>query len=168
VRGRIPSEIARLAADGLRPIERVLLLQTSPLLARATGDRLLRLADISREVRLVEGDALFGESDMAAIYGVLSGELVIEARGEPPTTVQAGDSIGVYETLAAVPAGITVRVSKAGTALRIDGRELFDLLADDIDLLQGLFSGLLRAQHVAADVGQPARVAHQDPAFPPV
>jgi CRP-like cAMP-binding protein len=155
VPGRIPPEITRLAADGLRPIERVLLLQTSPLLARASGEQLLRLADISREVPLVEGAVLQGDTEAAAVYGVLSGELVLEARDEPPMTVHAGDSIGIYETLAAVPAGATVRVSKAGTALRLDGRDLFDLLADDIALLQGLFSGLLRAEPVAAPVGAP-------------
>jgi ATP/ADP translocase/HEAT repeat protein/CRP-like cAMP-binding protein len=153
VRGCISNEIAALAADGLRPIERVLLLQTSPLLARATGEQLLRLADISREVPLVEGAVLCGENDVAAIYGVLSGELVIDARGEPPTIARAGDSIGIYETLAAIPAGATVRVSKAGTALRIDGRELFDLLADDIDLVQGLFSALLHAEPLGEPVG---------------
>jgi len=155
VHGRMPEEIARLAADGLRPIERVLLLETSPLLARATAEQLLRLADISREVPLVEGAVLLGEVDVAAIYGVLSGELTIEAAGEPPAIVRAGDSIGIYETLAAIPAGATVRVSKAGTALRLDGRELFDLLADDIGLLQGLFSALLHAEPLGEPVGTP-------------
>src|SRR5262249_61577512 len=99
-----------------------------PWLARATGEELLRIADISREVPLVEGTTLSGETDVAAIYGVLSGELVLEVRGDPPTTVRAGDSIGIYETLAAIPAGATVRVSKAATALRTDVRRILSPL----------------------------------------
>jgi AAA family ATP:ADP antiporter len=143
--GRIPPEIERAAADGLQPIERVLLLQSSRLLRRASGEQLLRLAAIVREVPLAPGAVLFGETDNPAIYALLSGELMVDAAGEPPVTATAGDTVGIFETLAGVTAGAKVTVTKAGTALRVDSRELFDLLADNIDLLQGLFSGLLRA-----------------------
>lgn len=146
MRGRIPSEIARRAADGLQPIERMLLLQTSPLLEHATAEQLMRLATIAREVSLVEGTVLFGETENPAIYTVLTGELRVDAPGEAPLTLDEGDTLGIYEALAGVPAGVRVTVTRAGSALRIDRRELFDLLADNIDLLQGLFSGLLRAQ----------------------
>jgi ATP:ADP antiporter, AAA family len=155
MRGTLPPDIARMAADGLRPIERVLLLQGSPLLQHATGEQLLRLAELSREVPLVVGTVLFGESENAATYALISGELLVEAPGEPPQTLDAGDVVGIYETLAAVPAGVRVTVTKPGTALRIDRGVLFDLLADNIDLLQGLFNALLRAepsaQFAAAD-----------------
>jgi CRP-like cAMP-binding protein len=152
MRGRIPHDIAKLAEDGLQPIERVLLLQTSPLLERATAEQLLRLATIAREVSVVEGAVLFGETENAAIYTLLSGELRVEAPGEAPLILDAGDTIGIYEALAGVPAGARVMVTKSGAALRVDRRELFDLLADNIDLLQGLFSGLLRAQPAAVPV----------------
>ena len=36
-------------------------------------------------------------------------------------------------------------MTRDGQALRLDHDELFDVLADHIDLLQGLFSGLLQA-----------------------
>ena len=149
MRGNLPAEISRMAADGLQPIERVLLLQRSPLLEHATGEQLLRLAAISREVPLAQGTVLFGEKENPAIYALINGELLVEAPGEAPTTLDAGDVVGIYETLAAVPAGVTVTVTKSGTALRIDRRELFDLLADNIDLLQGLFSALLRVHATA-------------------
>jgi CRP-like cAMP-binding protein len=146
MRGRIPSEITARAADGLAPIERVLLLQTSPLLQHASGEQLLRLATITREVPITQGTVLFGESENPAIYTLLSGEIQVEAPGEAPFTLNAGDTVGIYEALAGVPTGVRVTVTQSGTALRVERRELFDLLADNIDLLQGLFSGLLRAQ----------------------
>lgn len=124
----------------------MLLLQTSPLLESATGEQLRRLAGIAHQVDIVEGTVLFGESENAAIYTLLSGAIRVEAPGEAPFTLDAGDTLGVYEALAGVPAGVRVTVTKTGTALRVGRRELFDLLADNIDLLQGLFSGLLREQ----------------------
>ena len=142
--GRLPAEIHERAAGGLQPIERVLLLQSSPLLRRATGEQLLRMAAIAQQAALAPGAVLFGETDNPAIYALLSGEVTVESPGEAPLTAGAGDTIGIYETLAGVPAGAKVTVTKPGVALRIDRRELFDLLADNLDLLQGLFSGLLR------------------------
>ena len=152
MRGDLPPEIKRLAADGLQPIERVLLLQSSPFLQHATGEQLLRLAAIAREVPLTQGTVLFAESESPAIYGLLTGELTVEIPGQPAATLDEGDIVGLYETLAAVPAGVKVTVSRSGSALRIGREELFDLLADNIDLLQGLFSALARAQ------AQPAAV----------
>jgi len=147
--GELPAEISRMATDGLQPIERVLLLQGSPLLQHATGEQLLRLATIAREVPLTDGTVLFGESENPAIYAPITGELLVEAPGEAPMSLHPGDIVGIYETLAAVPAGVKVTVAKSGTALRIERRELFSLLADNIDLLQGLFSALLRVQSPA-------------------
>jgi AAA family ATP:ADP antiporter len=146
MRGDLPPEIKRLAADGLQQIERVLLLQSSPLLQHATGEQLLRLAAIAREVPLTEGTVLFGESDSPAIYGLLTGELIVEIPGQPAATLDEGDVVGLYETLAGAPAGVKVTVTRTGSALRISRDELFDLLADNIDLLQGLFGALARAQ----------------------
>ena len=144
VHGRLPEASTRGAADGLQPMERVLL-QGSPLMAGATSGQLLRLAAIAREVPLVPGTALFRESDDRAIYVVVRGALSVEAPGAAPLAVQPGDAVGVYETLADVRAEATVMVLEAGTALRIDGRDLFDPLADRVDLLQGLFSALLHS-----------------------
>jgi AAA family ATP:ADP antiporter len=146
VHGRIPQEINRLAADGLQPIERVLLLQTSPLLTRATAEQLLRLATITRESQITEGAVLYVESDTPPIYSVLRGELAVETPGEASLTAGPGDTVGIYEALAGVPAGAKVTVVKGGTLLRVDRRDLFDLLADNIDLLQGLFSALLQQE----------------------
>jgi CRP-like cAMP-binding protein len=93
----------------------------------------------------VPGTALVRESDDLAIYIVVRGGLIVEAPGGAPVAVQPGDAIGIYETLADEPAESTVRVAQGGVAMRIDGRDLFDLLADHVDLLQGLFSALLRS-----------------------
>jgi CRP-like cAMP-binding protein len=121
-------------------------------MAGATSGQLLRLAAIAREVPLMPATALVRESDDPAIYVVVRGALSVEAPGAAPLAVQPGDAVGIYETLADVRAEADVMVSEAGTALRLDGRDLFDLLADHVDLLQGLFSALLRSVPAAPAV----------------
>ena len=45
-----------------------------------------------------------------------------------------------------------VTVAEAGVALRIDDRDLFDVLAADVELLQGLFRALLEVESRARAV----------------
>ena len=129
----------------LLPLEKVLLLRQNPLLARATVNQLLDLAAIAREVPLAAGSVLFTETDQPAVYHVLGGEVRLEAEAAVPIVAGPGSTIAVAETLAGVSLGRRATVTEAGQALRLDHDELFDVLADHIDLLQGLFSGLLQA-----------------------
>jgi CRP-like cAMP-binding protein len=148
--GRLDAEIAERAKTGLHPMDRVRLLQSSPLLARATAPQLLKLAAVARSVTLQHGkNPLEGMSE-PAILVVLSGAVKIVRTGHSPEIAEAGDAIGIYETLGGVPLDVALDVTAEGSALRFDRAHLFDLLADHIDLLQGIFSGLLRARMAAA------------------
>jgi HEAT repeat protein/CRP-like cAMP-binding protein len=134
----------------LQPLDKVLLLRQNPLLGRATVDQLLDLATIAREVPLTVGGVLFTETDQPAVYHVLKGEVQLEAAEADPIVAGPGSTIGVSETLAGVPLGRRATVTREGQAVRLDRDELFDVLADHIDLLQGLFSGLLQANQTEA------------------
>ena len=50
----------------------------------------------------------------------------------------------MHETLAGSRLDAAVTVVEPATVLRVERGELFDLLADHTDLLQGLFSKLVR------------------------
>jgi AAA family ATP:ADP antiporter len=131
-------------ADGLQPVDRILLLQASPLLAHATAAQLWRLSSIMRPIALQANVEPLPRSE-AAILIVLSGSVRVESGGQAGTAA-AGDVIGMYETLGGSPIAATLTVTEPGTALRLDRHELFELLADHTDLLQGVFSALLRGQ----------------------
>ena len=93
---------------------------------------------------LTAGCVLFTETDPPAVYHVLTGEVRLEADGADPIVARPGSTIGVSETLAGVSLGRRAMVTREGQAVGLDHDELFDVLADHIDLLQGLFSGLLQ------------------------
>ncbi len=135
-----------------QPIEIVLSLRQNPLLRRATVKQLLDLVAITREVSLTAGHVLFGETDRPAVYQILTGQVVLEAERTDAVVAGPGCTIGLSETLAGVPLGRRVTVIETGQALRIERDELFDVLADHVDLLQGLFSGVLSANGLEARV----------------
>jgi len=144
MRGKLSRDLQRKVERGLLPVDRVLLLQSSPLLSRATAGQLIGFAAIARTATLKPGnDPLEGSEP--SILVVLSGAVRVERDGGPTQTAEPGDAIGIYETLGGVPLPVRVEVIGEGQALRFARSDLFDLLADHIDLLQGIFSGLLRA-----------------------
>ena len=121
------------------------MLRENPLLERATVNQLLDLATVTREVALTQGSVLFSETDPPALYYVLNGEIRLDGNGASVAIASAGSTIGISETLAGVSLGRRAVVTRDGLALRLDHDELFEVLADHIDLLQGVFSALLQA-----------------------
>jgi CRP-like cAMP-binding protein len=140
--GDLPAEVK--ATAGLRPLDTAFLLQSSPLLAHATAAQLWRLSAISRERRIAAGTQAIAKGTEAAIIVVLSGSLKVDGV-QQQGTADAGDVIGMYETLAGLPIDATVTAISDSVVLRIDRGGLFDVLADHTDLLQGIFSRLLRS-----------------------
>ena len=112
--------------------------------------QLLGLASIARAVGLKAGtDPLAGAEP--SILVVLSGSVRVTREGMAADTADTGDAIGIYETLGGMPFPVRAEVIAEGQALRFLRSDLFDLLADHIDLLQGIFSGLLRAPEPARE-----------------
>ena len=149
VHGQLSDELAQRIVDGVQAVDGLLILQASPILQRASAAELVRLSRIARVVPLEAGDALFTPGAPAGIVAVLAGRVDVQGEGGAADAAEAGDMIGQYETLAGRPMTVAARVATGGTAIRIDRGELFELLADDIPLLQGIFSGLLHTSHHA-------------------
>ena len=119
-------------------------LQSSPLLAHATAAQLWRLSAIAHERTIAANAEALAKGGEAAILVVLSGALRVEEKDQQGTAT-AGDVIGIYETLAGTQLDAAVTAIKDTRVLRIERAALFELLADHTDLLQGLFSILLRS-----------------------
>ncbi len=147
--GEMSPAVKRKADTGLQAVDRILLFQSNPLLARATAAQLVSLAGIARPVTLEVGDDPLTGAEPSVLI-VLSGAVRVERDGAPADTAEAGDAAGIYETLGGVPFPVRAEVIREGKALRIRRSDIFDLLADDINLLQGIFSGLLRAPKASA------------------
>ena len=142
--GSIPSSLkAKIDTGSLQPVDSILLLQSSPLLDRATATQLVGLAAVAHPVELNrDADPLAGAEP--SILVVLNGEVRVERDGAPSQVAGPGDVIGIYETLAGVTFSTRGEVITPGRGLRFLRSEVLDVLADDIGLLRGIFSALLR------------------------
>ena len=128
----------------LKSVDKVLYLQILPVFERARADELYELAAITRDVVLEPDKVLFSEGHPSSIWLVLAGDITIESRdGEQKGTWSAGDCIGVHEALAGADWSWRARATSAGRALQIERDVLFELLADRMDLLQGIFGAIL-------------------------
>jgi CRP-like cAMP-binding protein len=144
VKGSLPPEARQRATGDLNPIDRLIVLQSSPLLANATAAQMWRLSAIARPVTIAAGQEALRKDAEPAILIVLSGELHVAPASGEPIMADAGDVIGMYETLAGAPIDATVTAASPCHALRLERGALFELLADHTDLLQGVFGMLSR------------------------
>ena len=156
VHGELTPELQRRVADGVQALDGLILLQSSPLLHRATSSELVRLAAVARVVPLTTGATLFKPGDSAAIHAILTGQLTVAADGAAGDVAEGGDVVGIYEALSGRFMTSQGTVATAGSALRIDRGDLFELMADNIPLLQGIFSGLLHAGPAALPAAEAA------------
>ena len=133
-------------AAPLKTVEKVMYLQTVPILSHATAEELYEVAAIAREIGLVETETLFSAGAPASIVLLLAGAIELSSSEGASQRVESGGCIGVRETLAGVSFLDTARVVASGRALQIDREPLFDLLADRMDLLQGVFSAVFHGK----------------------
>ena len=149
-RGDLTPELQRKIAAGLQPVDRVLLLQATPLLSRATGAQLLRLAGLARPVAFKAGADPFAGHAEPGLLAILTGTVEVKTADGRVETADLGDVVGLIETLGGLPLNGTATATSDGTALRFNRSDIFDLLADETPLMQGIFSGLL------ADAARPS------------
>src|SRR5690349_7300922 len=117
IHGSLPADLKNAAQ--MRAIDRVLLLQSSLLLAHATAAQIWRLSAIAREKTIKAGEEALARGGDSAILIVLSGALSDEGNGQSGTAT-AGDSIGLYETLAGAKFDVAVKGQTEAKILRID------------------------------------------------
>jgi CRP-like cAMP-binding protein len=119
------------------------MLRDHPLLARATPAQLLALIDGAAEVPVTEGTVLVEPDDPPpAVFQLLEGELRLETdRGV--TVLAPGQTFGLVEALSGGAAAARAVVTQSGRVLRIERDDLFALLTDNVDLMQGVFSEII-------------------------
>jgi CRP-like cAMP-binding protein len=150
IKGRIDAALVGSGTEPLTPIQKVLAMQRVPVFSGVSATEMRHLAAIAHQIALVPAAIVSAETDPPVVCVVLSGTVSMEAPGDEtvvPSQAEPGDVTGLFEALAgqdgdAGPAPRRLRATQAGTALRIDRDDLYDLLGQRPDLLQQIFTAL--------------------------
>jgi AAA family ATP:ADP antiporter len=137
-----PQSVRATSSPLLRPVDRALMLREHPLLARATPAQLLAMIEAAVEVPMTEGAILVERGDAPAVFQVLDGELRLET-AHGVRVVLPGMTVGLGEALSGEGASARAVVTRSGRALRLERDDLFAVLTDHVDLMQGVFSEVL-------------------------
>ncbi|HXW05754.1 MAG TPA: Npt1/Npt2 family nucleotide transporter [Vicinamibacterales bacterium] len=141
---RMPAERRReLWLEPLPAAELAGRLRHLPLFASVSVDELFRIAGAARQVRHDPGTVLLQEGNVPETSHLLLDGRVTCARrdGEPPS-VEAPAALGFVEALQGSPMRETVRTTGLAVSLALTTEELRTLLADNTDLVSGLFATL--------------------------
>ena len=124
----------------LTVIEKVIFLQNVDVFRDVPTEDLAYLAAITEEVSFRKDENIFKENEPAdALYLVLEGQVTHLRDGKEITVSQAKDAFGTWALFDDAPRITTATATMECKLLRIDREDFFDLLADHIQITQGVF-----------------------------
>jgi CRP-like cAMP-binding protein len=135
----------------LAAIEKVIFLKSVDIFAHLKIEQLGRVAGLTTEVRFRPGDTIVREGEpIDAVYLLLSGRVALEKGGRKTREIGEGNAFGTVAALDFNPAVQTIKAIDHVHALRLDARDLHDLLSQDFELVEGVIRVLcrmIRASH---------------------
>jgi CRP-like cAMP-binding protein len=151
----------------LEPLPTVVIasqLRRLPLFASVWVDELFRIAGAGRQTRHDGGDVLLQEGVVPeAAHVMLEGTCVARGTGLQAREIDAPAALGFEEVIEGRPMAETVRTSETCVSLSLTADELQSLLADNTDLVEGLFRTLVDG---GGQLAPDTRVVIRPPAGP--
>jgi len=129
----------------LTNVKRVLILKGADLLRDVGPRRLLKLAQVAREVELSKDGIIYREEDAAdALYMVVEGRVRLSAGERAIAEVGPGEAFGTWALVDDAERGQKAECIEDGLALAVHRDEFYDVAADDLTLLQEVIRALAR------------------------
>jgi CRP-like cAMP-binding protein len=127
-------------------IEKVLALQEVELFNQVSTEALSLLAAIAEEEQYPSNDDIFKENESAgALHLILSGRVRLHRGGRDVMLAGPKDVMGRWALLDVDTRLATATVTEPVHALRIDREDFFDLIADNLEITQGVFRSLVKS-----------------------
>ena len=141
---RMPAERRReLWLEPLPAAEMAARLRRLPLFAGISVDELFRMSGAARQVRHQPGTLLLQEGSVPdTIHVLLDGRVTAAGQDSAPFTIEAPATLGFVQALQGVATRRSIRTVDATVTLALTVDELRTLLADNTDLVRGLFATL--------------------------
>lgn len=123
----------------LTVIEKVIFLQNVDVFASVPTEHLAYLAAITEELEVRPGDFIYKEHEPSnALYLVLDGSVRLERDGREITTAGPREAFGTWALFDEEPRVASAIAVENSHLLRIDRDDFVDLLADHVQITQGV------------------------------
>ena len=128
----------------LTVVEKVVLLQNVDVFSEVPSEQLTYLAYIAEEIDCLAGDVIFRENDPAdALYLVLDGKVGLKRDGKEIKQAGSQTAFGTWALFDDETRVVTATVKEDARLLKIDRGEFDDLLADNVQVTQGVLKMLV-------------------------
>lgn len=129
----------------LTAIEKVIFLQNVDIFSEVTTEELAYLAAISEEVAFIKGDKIYEAEELSdAMYLVLEGKVKLHRDGKEVTVAGPKEAFGSWALFDEEPRVVTATAIEDSKLLCIYREDFYDLLADNIQITQGVFKTLVK------------------------
>ncbi|NIS17486.1 MAG: cyclic nucleotide-binding domain-containing protein [Aliifodinibius sp.] len=120
-------------------VEKVILLQNIDVFSEVPTEQLASLAAIAEEVEFIKGDIIYKEHDPSdALYLVLEGKVHLHRGDQEISVAEKEDAFGTWALFDEEPRVVTSTVVEDSRLLRVDREDFIDLLADHVQIAQGV------------------------------
>ena len=126
-------------------VEKVIFLQNVDIFFEVPTEQLSYLAAISEEVEFIKGDTIYKTKDPSdAMYLVLEGKVKLHRDDEVVTVAGDNEAFGTWALFDEEPRVVNAAVTEDSRLLRINRGDFYDLLADNIQITQGIIKALAK------------------------
>lgn len=123
----------------LTVIEKVIFLQNVDVFAQVPTEDLAYLAAIAEEANYMKGDEIFKANDASdAMYLVLDGSVRLHREDQEIFVAETREAFGTWSLFDDEPRVVSATVTEDTRLLKIDRDDFVDLLADHVQITQGV------------------------------
>jgi len=127
----------------LTVVEKVIILQNIDVFSGVESEKLAELAAIAEEVTYLKDDVVYRENEVSdSLYLVLQGEVRLHRGDQEITTAGELEAFGTWALFDTEPRVVTATAVEDSQLLRIDREDFVDLLADHVQIAQGVLKTL--------------------------
>ncbi len=130
----------------LTTIEKVIFLQDIDEFAEIPTEQLSHIASITEEVEMEPNTTLIKQDEPAeTLYFILEGEVSVKRNGKEIIRYKENEPIGIWSLLDDEQPNIATAVTvKPTRLLKIDREDFLEVVADYVEITQGIFKSLAR------------------------
>ncbi len=129
----------------LNIIEKVLALEAVDLFQNLSAEQLAEIASIAKETRLQPGKQILPPNQpIDSLFVIVDGEVDLRRDGASFHGAKAGEVLGAWALFDDRPTGVEALAGTDVTLLRVGRTDFYDLLTDNTQITQTIFSTLVR------------------------